>query len=118
MVSFINPEDRGYAEAALNQRLENLELRRDTGNIADEISGGAMLVPFLIANGTVQDWIEQNNDNQSTDAPIAYFSFASANPDSKQHIRQIGNELQFEDLFGGGDNDFNDFVAKVQVEST
>ncbi|MEL6165869.1 MAG: DUF4114 domain-containing protein [Cyanobacteria bacterium J06628_3] len=62
--------------------------------------------------------MEQNSDNQQGNFPIAYFSFLNANPDNKQHIRQVGNELQFEDLFNGGDNDFNDFVIKTNLEST
>ena len=113
----INPEEEGYAKAALNQRVENLELRRDTGNSTSELSGGLMLVPFLIANGTVEEWMEENINNESGNDPIAYFSFLGANPDSKQHIRQVGNELQFEDLFNGGDNDFNDFVTKFDLQA-
>ncbi|MEM6754000.1 MAG: DUF4114 domain-containing protein, partial [Cyanobacteria bacterium P01_C01_bin.38] len=113
----INPGEEGYAAAALNQRIEDLRIKRDTGNLESELNEGALLLPFLIANGTVEEWMEKNSDNQTGDFPIAYFSFASANPDSKQHIRQVGNELQFEDFLGGGDNDFNDFVTKVDIES-
>jgi hypothetical protein len=113
----INPGEEGYAAAALNQRVENLELRRDTGNLETALDGGALLLPFLVANGTVEEWMEENSDNQGGNLPTAYFSFAGANPDGKEHIRQVGNELQFEDLFGGGDNDFNDFVTKFDVES-
>ena len=113
----INPGEEGYAAAALNQRVENLELKRDTGNVESELNGGALLLPFLIANGTVEEWMEKNSDNQSGDLPMAYFSFAGANPDSKQHIRQVGNELQFDDFYGGGDNDFNDFVTNIDLES-
>ncbi|MGD1910439.1 MAG: DUF4114 domain-containing protein, partial [Rivularia sp. (in: cyanobacteria)] len=99
----INPEDEGYAKAALNQRVEDLELRRDTANLTDQLSTGVLLVPFLIANGTVEEWSETNSNNENGNDPIAYFSFLGANPDNQQHIRQVGNELQFEDLFGGGD---------------
>ncbi|MEM9923208.1 MAG: DUF4114 domain-containing protein [Cyanobacteria bacterium P01_D01_bin.50] len=113
----INPEDEGYAKAALNQRVEDLELRRDTGNLTDELSTGVLLVPFLIANGTVEEWIETNSNNENGNDPIAYFSFLGANPDNQTHIRQVGNELQFEDLFGGGDNDFNDFVTEFNIQS-
>ena len=117
----INPEEQGYAKTALNQRVQDLELRRDTGNLTDEFTGGRMLVPFLIANGTVEEWMENNISNESKDLPIAYFSFLGANPDDKQHIRQLGSglnfELNFEDKFGGGDNDFNDFVTQVDIKS-
>ena len=113
----INPEEQGYAKAALNQRVENLELRRDTETQTWELSGGVMLVPYFIANGTVEEWMETNSDNQSENLAIAYFSFISANPDNKEHIRQVGDELRFEDLFGGGDNDFDDFVTRVNIPS-
>ena len=114
----INPEDGGYAKAALQQRVENLQINRDSKTLASELNSGVMLVPFLVANGTVETWMEQNSDNQQGNLPIAYFSFVNANPDNKQHIRQVGDELQFEDLFNGGDNDFNDFVVKTNVDST
>ncbi|BAY82260.1 hypothetical protein NIES267_17390 [Calothrix parasitica NIES-267] len=113
----INPEDEGYAKAALQQRVENLQIRRNNKTPASELNSGVMLVPFLVANGTAEEWIEQNSDNQEGNLPIAYFSFLNANPDNKQHIRQVGNELQFEDLFNGGDNDFNDFVVKTNIDS-
>ena len=63
--------------------------------------------------------MEQTSNNQqgNDNLPIAYFSFVNANPDNKQHIRKVGNELQFEDLFNGGDNDFNDFAVKTNIES-
>ncbi|MGB6300091.1 MAG: DUF4114 domain-containing protein [Rivularia sp. (in: cyanobacteria)] len=113
----INPGEEGYAAAALNQRVENLELTRNTGNLESALDGGALLLPFLIANGTVEEWMEENSDNQGENVPTAYFSFASANPDGKEHIRQVGDELQFEDLFGGGDNDFNDFVTTIDMQN-
>lgn len=117
----INPEEEGYAKAALNQRVQDLELRRDTGNLTDEFTGGRMLVPFFIANGTVEEWMEKNSSNESKDLPIAYFSFLGANPDSKEHISQVGSglnfQLNFEDKFGGGDNDFDDFVTQVNIKS-
>ena len=113
----INPEDEGYAKAALNQRVEDLELRRDTGNLTDQLSTGVLLVPFLIANGTVEEWIETNSNNENGNDPIAYFSFLGANPDNQQQFRQVGNELQFEDLFGVGDRDFNDFITEFNIQS-
>ena len=113
----INPEDEGYAKAALQKRVENLQISRNSKTLASELNSGVMLVPFLVANGTAEEWMEQNSDNQEGNFPIAYFSFLNANPDNKQHIRQVGNELQFEDLFNGGDNDFNDFIVKTNVDS-
>ena len=117
----INPGEEGYAKAALDRRVQDLELGRDTGNLTDEFTGGKMLVPFLITDGTVEEWMENNISNESKDLPIAYFSFLGANPDNKEHIRQVGNglnfELNFEDKFGGGDNDFDDFVTQVNIKS-
>ena len=38
------------------------------------------------------------------------------NADKVEHIRSLGdNTLGFEDLAGGGDNDFNDLVIRTEI---
>ena len=54
-------------------------------------------------------------------APVAtvsdgnrYFAFAAANRDGLQHWKSLGtNMFGLEDLYGGGDRDFDDFVVAI-----
>ncbi|MFP4299993.1 MAG: choice-of-anchor D domain-containing protein [Spirulinaceae cyanobacterium] len=103
-INGLNPGDAGYAEAAIANRIDP----------ATGMPGGKILAPFLIANGTAEQFLSQNPQNQAADAPMAYFAFLGANPDQKDHVRLLGdNTIGFEDYYGGGDQDFNDMVVKV-----
>ena len=110
----LNPGDNGYAQAAITRRA--FELNRNTTE-AQQFTGGNLLAPFIIANGTAQEFLSQNPDNQQGEDPLAYFSFLGANPDGVEHIRLVDeNTFGFEDLFGGGDNDFNDLFFQAEFE--
>ena len=84
------PGDDGYATAALNASIsasDAVELLLD---------GGFPFAPYMLANG---------------DENLFYCSFAQANPDGLDHVRDFGNgSFGFEDLFGLGDADYNDFI--------
>lgn len=74
------------------------------------IAGGTTLDFFLIANGA------RNGKNVYTTQPSAnpdginhLVSFAYANPGSSYLV------IGFEDLFGGGDRDFNDLLFAVDI---
>lgn len=111
----LSPGDEGYAEAAVQRRV--FELNRNTTD-AQQFTGGDLLAPFIIADGTAEEFLSQNPNNQQGVNPLAYFSFLGANPDGVEHIRLLDNNtFGFEDLFGGGDNDFNDlfFQAEFQI---
>jgi hypothetical protein len=114
----LNPGDAGYAQAAIAERVDiNLSVaNQGTANITGQLPGGGFLAPFMIANGTPEAFLAQNASNQPGEAPIACFSFLGANPDQVDHIRLLAdNTFGFEDLFGGGDKDFNDLVVKVNL---
>ncbi|MEQ9373401.1 DUF4114 domain-containing protein [Coleofasciculus sp. F4-SAH-05] len=99
------PGDPGYAEAAISQRLD-IE--------ANTLPGDVIVAPFLIARGTPEEFLAENPDNQPNADPLAYFTYSSANPDRIDHVRLLGdNTFAFEDLFGGGDFDYNDLVVQV-----
>ncbi len=104
----ILPGQAGYAQAALNGRVSDLNLTVNNGGTAafnSTLQGGAIYVPFLIANGT-----------PDTNNPNIYFTFLGANSDGVDHVRMLGdNTFGFEDLRGGGDRDFNDIVVKVNL---
>lgn len=81
------------------------------------VSGGQHLGLFLIQNGTVED-IQNTPANGLP--PVAFFSVVAANSDGFDHVRTrtLGEnhwQLGWEDLTGGGDQDFDDAVLEVSA---
>jgi hypothetical protein len=132
------PEQEGYAQAAIENRVDNLIIRagssgNPTRNTTVEefgdilLEGGRFYAPFVIANAGDLGFDEfitrenQEQDGQFNDAAdfredvVAYFAFVEANPDGSQHLQSRGNNIfGFEDLPGNlsgiSDNDFNDAI--------
>jgi hypothetical protein len=111
----LNPSDPGYALAAIDRRISNNSTSTSTIDI--QLDGGKILAPYLVANGNVQDFLTNNPTNQGNNqVPHAYFGYIGANPDKIEHIRLLGdNQFAFEDMFGGGDRDFNDAIVHLKV---
>ena len=110
----VYPGAANYATVALNERIDSIELNRNTSTLSAEVEGGVLLAPFLIANGTVDSWLAQKPIND-WGGPNAYFVFEAANADGSEHVRGSGSQLQFEDFWGGGDQSFSDFVVSVEA---
>ncbi|NEO97250.1 MAG: DUF4114 domain-containing protein [Symploca sp. SIO2E9] len=114
----VNPEAQGYAEIAIRQSIE-VELsveNQGTANIVTQLQGGEILAPFVIVNGSISDFLKTNPENLEDEGSNAYFAFEDANPDQVDHFAMLGdNTFGVEDLFGGGDNDFNDVTFKVDL---
>ena len=114
----IKPGEEGYETAALNQRIAELDFDKNDKAITAEVDGGIFLAPYLIANGTVEEFIGENPNNDKSGSGLnAYFAFGSANPDEIEHLKSSDNNFGFEDLYGGGDQDFTDITFSVNVES-
>jgi len=114
----IQPGEEGYSTVALNQRITELEFYEEDGSLSTEVDGGIIIAPYLISNGTVEEFLDKNpNNDQQTGRLNAYFGFADANPDGLNHLESKDNSFGFEDLYGGGDLDFNDLTFRVNVES-
>ncbi|MEQ8468160.1 DUF4114 domain-containing protein [Coleofasciculus sp. E1-EBD-02] len=100
----LRPGDPGYAEAAVRQRLDT-----DAG-----LPAGTLVAPFIIADGSAEEFLAENPTNQSGEDVMAYFAFMGANPDGVDHVRLLGdNTIGFEDQWNGGDRDYNDLVVQV-----
>jgi Calx-beta domain/Domain of unknown function (DUF4114) len=96
--------DSGYLAAAL-KRIVTSGVKGTNQSV--QLDGGSILAPFLIANNSVANLLA------GTTAPV-YFGNAIGNADKVDHIRLLGdNKFAFEDLFGGGDRDFNDVVLQI-----
>ena len=114
--SFINPGEAGYAAAAINNSLldgDPLSLQfgqTKVGSFTD--TGSAELFALaIITNGTAEQFLAKNPSNKKDDGPHMFFSLGAANPDGKAHMASLDSGvIGFEDLWGGGDQDYNDVV--------
>ncbi|KYC42470.1 hypothetical protein WA1_21130 [Scytonema hofmannii PCC 7110] len=115
----IPPGEKGYVQIALEQRVLEVELNRNTGKLMTQLEGGALYAPYLIASGTAQEYLSNISGNPtSNQTPQAFFSYGVGNPDNINHVKLLGkNQLGFEDTIGGGDKDYNDLMFKVKVQS-
>jgi predicted outer membrane repeat protein len=114
----IYPEEAGYARAALRNRVTTIELQQNTRELTVPVQTGHLLAPYLITNGTAQDWLQEDASDREQHDLHAYFAYRGANPDQADHLKLLTKQrLGFEGAIGGGDRDFNDFVFKVSLKS-
>lgn len=109
------PGQAGYVETAVKNRLSDVGLTANNGGttiLKTTLQGGGVYLPFLIVDGRPDDLFDSNPNNN----PNIYFTFLGANADKVDHVRILGDNIfGFEDLFGGGDKDFNDVIVKVNL---
>ena len=108
---FLSPTDgEAYRNAALSadnlvEPLSNLlvdDLGLSSRNLT--IRSGMMLAPFAIV--------------ETGEGSHTYFAFKEANPDLIAHFQMQGdNAFMFEDLYGGGDRDFDDLLIAFRPTS-
>jgi hypothetical protein len=112
-----HPGDSGYLAAALRRSQvnnEGVELDKNGSTGATNLQGGHIYAPFLIANGRANDILNRPEPNTANNV---YFNNRAANPDKTDHVRMLGNNsFGFEDLFGGGDRDYNDLTFQVTAK--
>jgi uncharacterized repeat protein (TIGR01451 family) len=105
------PGDSGYVQAALNNAISGLNLSGKNGQtvtVDKVLQGGSLYAPILMSNVTS---IQPTGDN-------AFTAFSLGNADRTDHVRLLGtNTFGFEDLFGGGDKDFNDVVVQASFKT-
>lgn len=109
----IAPGEAGYAQAAIQRTV--LQTGEDEmGSV--QLASGVLLAPYIIADGTMAEFVANNPTNQAGGQTFAYFTFLGANPDGVDHARLLGDNLfGFEDWFGGGDRDYNDIVVQFDI---
>ncbi len=97
----------GYKQAALasSNRISNLSRvslpRNGPGSLSTSLNGGFMMAPFA-------EVTEPGEEN-------TFFSFPAANSDGFAHFRQLSaNSFGMEDMYNGGDQDFNDLVISFR----
>ncbi len=110
----IKPGETGYQAAVVQNRITGVDLavaNGQTASIDAVLRGGAIYAPFLIANA--------NPGNLNGNFSNVYTSYTVGNSDTTDHVRLLGdNTFGFEDLAGGGDQDFNDVVLKAVFKNS
>jgi RHS repeat-associated protein len=105
--ALIKPGEAGYRQAIGQGRIAGIDLVGTNGQTTTSngsFQGGALYAPFLIANASAAN----------ADFSNIYTAYSLGNADKVEHIRLLGdNTFGFEDLFGGGDRDYNDVIIKA-----
>ncbi|AFY36089.1 beta-propeller fold lactonase family protein [Calothrix sp. PCC 7507] len=105
----------GYTEAAVSQRVAGIDLtvnNQGTATYTGTFEADSLFAPFIIANGRPDAILDSDPNNN----PDVYFSFLGANTDQASHIRLLGsNTFGFEDLVNGGNQDYNDFIVRINL---
>ncbi|MEM9804842.1 MAG: putative Ig domain-containing protein [Cyanobacteria bacterium P01_D01_bin.56] len=120
-VSGLKPGDAGYAKAVLTQAESHvLFFSGETAGAWAELDfeGGTQLGFYLVQNSSREAWLAENPENLAHNGPVAFFSVNNSNPDGFDHTQssEISEDVwqfRWEDLLGGGDQDFNDVVFVV-----
>lgn len=109
--TFAPTDDRlAYAQAAYNNAVANGATFEPPAN---ESTVGIEL-PNLVVGNLILPFIISNSDTPASDFSNVYFPFLELNYDRVDHIRLLGNGVfGFEDLPGGGDQDFDDIIATI-----
>ncbi|EKU96922.1 hypothetical protein Lepto7375DRAFT_0848 [Leptolyngbya sp. PCC 7375] len=120
-VNGVAPGEAGFAQAALNSASRQVLFShgQQTGAWKElNFQAGERLAFYLVQDSSTADWLARNPKNQVDQGPMAFFSLDGVNPDGFDHVRSqsFGEGIQrfdWEDLWGGGDRDFNDAVLLV-----
>ncbi|WP_373541312.1 Calx-beta domain-containing protein [Chamaesiphon sp.] len=113
----LKPGDVGYAQAAIESAVLGTRFKSqvDTNML---VGGGKIMAPVVVANGTFDNFLQQNPNNNANNSIHAYFNYIGANPDKVDHFRLLGdNKFGVEDLYGGGDRDYNDLVFQMTIKN-
>jgi ELWxxDGT repeat protein len=112
----LKPGDEGYAEAAINSAVLKTRFTSQA-DTSLSLAGGKILAPVVVANGTFEDFLSRNPTNKADGDIHVYFNFIGANTDKVDHFRLLGdNKFGVEDVYGGGDRDFNDLVFHMNIK--
>jgi Domain of unknown function (DUF4114) len=111
----LKPGDADYAVEAVKSAL--LLAGKNDSKLDQNIAGGSIYAPVVIAQGSLSEFVSKNPTNGGGSNQIhAYFNYLGANTDNFDHFRRTGdNTFAVEDMYGGGDKDFNDLVVNMNV---
>ena len=100
----LKPGDVDYLKVATN--VDNLV------GIMNALNSSSVSSLTVFENGRLAPYAFVDDPQRGR---LTYSGFASANPDGLQHFQMLGDGVVgFEDLFGGGDRDFDDKVVSFR----
>ncbi|MFM7437138.1 MAG: Calx-beta domain-containing protein, partial [Snowella sp.] len=112
------PGDEGYTDAVLagDRHQMIIAAGESVSNQVMNLPSGKYLGWYLVANGTTADIIQARRNNSQT-APNIFFSYSAANKDGLSHVHAQADShtWAWEDIYGGGDRDFNDLVFRFNL---
>ena len=113
----LKPGDPNYASEAIKSAV--LQASKTDSKLNQDIVGGKIYAPVVVAQGSLTDFVNKNPTNGGGANDIhAYFNYIGANADKTDHFRLIGNNtFGVEDIYGGGDRDFNDLVVTASFKA-
>ena len=112
----LKPGDEGYAEAAIRSAVLATQFTSQA-DTSLSLAGGKILAPVVVANGTFNDFLNRNPGNKADGGIHAFFNYIGANTDKVDHFRLLGdNKFGVEDIYGGGDRDFNDLIFQMKIK--
>ena len=113
-VADVLPGDSGYITAAIENRVDGINLtvaNENTAEFTGEFEAGSLFAPMVIVDGTIDELLDNDPDND----PVVLFPYTDANPNQLDHVRMLGDNIfAFEDLIENSDNDFNDITVSVK----
>ncbi len=113
----LKPTDAGYAVAAIQSAVLSTIFKSQIDK-GLTLSGGKILAPVVVANGTFNDFLKNNPLNKADSNVHAYFNYIGANTDHVDHFRLLGdNKFGVEDMYGGGDRDYNDLIFQMNIKN-
>ena len=115
--TMLKPGDANYAAEAIKSAV--LQASKTDSKLNQDIVGGKLYAPVVVAQGSLSDFVTKNPTNGGGANDIhAYFNYIGANADKTDHFRLIGNNtFGVEDVYGGGDRDFNDLVITASFKA-
>ena len=118
--STLKPGDANYAVEAIKNALTNsLQAGKIDSKLGQDITGGRIYAPVVVAQGSLTQFVSNNPTNGGGANDIhAYFNYIGANSDGVDHFKLLGNNtFGVEDIYGGGDRDFNDLVVTMNIKT-
>ncbi|BAT56924.1 FG-GAP repeat-containing protein (plasmid) [Nostoc sp. NIES-3756] len=110
----VRPGDAGYLKAMLSSRVEGIDLKvnnQGKATFTGNFEAGWLFAPFIIVNSTVETILSSTSNEMTVFSP-----FINGNSGKNNHVRLLGNNcFGFEDMVGGGDQDYNDLIVQVKL---
>ena len=120
-VAGVKPGDPSYAETAVRNRIKLPNFNEESSGwqqVQTELMGGTNYEVFIVADATPEQFLSKTPTPLTGYPAFAYFKTTEANADLKPHVKALSTTtFGFEDLYGGGDQDFDDVIVELKVLS-